>query len=107
MSIPTDKTEWPSDYFSNDLRLMAATITRLELWDWFNEEHPPENTGYSFWGHPNIDKISANLMDDEGNLNNPHSGCSFACAMRNMQTIAQIGFPAWKVKYENNSKCPE
>ena len=51
--------------------------------------------------------ISANLKDDEGNLNNPHSGCSFACAMRNMQTIAQIGFPAWKVKYENNSKCSE
>jgi hypothetical protein len=52
MSIPTDKAEWPSDYFSNDLRLMAATITRLELWDWFNEEHPPEDTGYSFWVIP-------------------------------------------------------
>ena len=40
-------------------------------------------------------------------LYNPHSGCSFACAMRNMQTIAKIGFPAWKVKYENNLKRPE
>jgi len=107
MSIPTDKTEWPSDYFSNDLRLMAVTITRLELWDWFNEEHPPEDTGYSFWGHPNIDKISANLRDDDGNLDNPHSGCSFACAMRNMQAIAKIGFPDWKFKYESNLKCPE
>ena len=28
MSIPTDKAEWPSDYFSNDLRLMAATIIK-------------------------------------------------------------------------------
>lgn len=107
MSIPTNKTEWPSDYFSNDLRLMAVTITRLELWDWFNEEHPPDNVGYSYWDDPNIDKISANLRDDDGNLDNPHSGCSFACAMRNMQAIAKIGFPDWKVKYESNLKCSE
>jgi len=82
---------------------MAATITELELWVWFMEENPPEGKGYSWWEHPNISKISDNLKDDNGNLDNPHSGCSFACAMRNMQAIARMGFPAWKVQYE--SKC--
>jgi len=43
------------------------------------------------------------LKDDNGNLDNPHSGCSFACAMRNMQAIANGGFPAWKVEYESKS----
>ena len=104
MNIPTNKSDWPSDYFSNDLRLMAATITELDLWGWFMEDKPPEGEGYSWWGHPNISKISDNLKDDNGNLNNPHSGCSFACAMRNMESIAKIGFPAWKVNYENNLK---
>jgi len=103
MNIPTNKSEWPSGHFSNDLRLMAATITELELWVWFMEENPPEGKGYSWWEHPNISKISDNLKDDNGNLDNPHSGCSFACAMRNMQAIARMGFPAWKVQYE--SKC--
>jgi hypothetical protein len=107
MSIPTNKTSWPSDSFSNDLRLMAATVTQLELWDWFKQESPPEDTGYSWWRHPNINKISNNLRNDDGDLYNPHSGCSFACAMRNMQTIARNGFPAWKIKYENNLKTPK
>ena len=63
MNIPTNKSEWPSGHFSNDLRLMAATITELELWDWFMEENPPEGKGYSWWEHPNISKISDNLKD--------------------------------------------
>lgn len=103
MNIPTNKSDWPSGHFSNDLRLMAATVTELELWDWFKEENPPADEGYSWWGHPNINKISENLKDDNGNLDNPHSGCSFACAMRNMQAIANGGFPAWKVEYESKS----
>ena len=82
---------------------MAATITELELWDRFMEENPPEGKGYSWWEHPNISKISDNLKDDNGNLDNPHSGCSFACAMRNMQSIAKLGFPAWKIQYESKS----
>ena len=58
MNIPTNKSDWPPGHFSNDLRLMAATITELELWDWFKEENPPADEGYSWWGHPNINKIS-------------------------------------------------
>ena len=100
--IPNNRSDWPSDHFSNDLRLMAITITELELWDWFKNESPPEDKGYSWWSHPNINKISNNLKDDNGQLYNPHSGVSFACAMRNMQGIATMGFLDWKSKYESN-----
>ncbi len=101
--VPLDKSAWPTGYFSKCLRLMAATVTRLELWDWFRIESPPENTGYNWWNHPNINKISDNLQDDDGNIDNPHSGSSFACSMRNMQAIAKEGFQTWKTKYIKNS----
>ena len=101
--IPLNQEAWPTDYFSKELRLMAATVTRLELWDWFRIESPPEDTGYSWWNHPNINKISDNLQDDQGNIDNPHTGASFACSMRNMQAIAKEGFPVWKAQYIKNS----
>jgi len=101
--VPLNQEAWPTDNFSKDLRLMASTITRLELWDWFRNDSPPEDTGFMFWNHPNINKISENLQDDHGNLDNPHSGASFACSMRNMQVIAKEGFPTWKTKYIKNS----
>ena len=89
MSIPTNKTSWPSDYFSNDLRLMAATVTQLELWDWFKNENPPGDSGYMYWGHPNVTKISDGLAD------NQHSGATFGYCMRQMQAIAKKGFDEW------------
>ena len=101
--IPLNQEAWPADYFSKNLRLMAATVTRLELWDWFRIESPPENQGYSWWDHPNINKISDNLQDDQGHFDNPHSGASFACSMRNMQAIAKEGFLKWKAQYIKNS----
>lgn len=101
--IPLNQEAWPTDYFSKELRLMAATVTRLELWDWFRIESPPEDTEYSWWNHPNINKISDNLQDDQGNFDNPHTGASFACSMRNMQAIAKEGFPVWKAQYIKNS----
>ena len=101
--VPLDKGSWPTDHFSKDLRLMAATITRLELWDWFRIESPSDNEGYRWWNHPNINKISENLQNDEGILDNPHSGASFAWSMRNMQAIAKEGFQTWKTKYIKNS----
>jgi hypothetical protein len=102
-TVPLDKSEWPTGYQGDTLRLMAATVTRLELWDWFRIESPPEDTGYSWWNHPNINKISENLQNDEGILDNPHSGASFACSMRNMQSIAKNGFEVWKSDYIKNS----
>jgi len=104
MDLPNDSSEW-SDYSSltpssgfmaYDLKLMANVVTRLELWEWFRMESPPENEGYSWWGHENINKISDGLGKD-----NNHSGASFAFAMRTMQYIAKEGFSQWKNNIKN------
>ena len=55
---------------------MAETITRLGLWDWFKNEQPPDNQGYMFWNHPNVNKICSCLK------NNRHSGSTLAYCMR-------------------------
>tara|TARA_B100000963_G_C22636529_1_gene677914 strand:- start:2381 stop:2698 length:318 start_codon:yes stop_codon:yes gene_type:complete len=92
--------EWPyikvygSD-FRPYLKDMADTVTRLELWDWFKNESPPDDRGYMFWGHSNIDKISNGLPE------NPHSGATFGFCMRCMQAIAKDGFDEWCRKQNN------
>jgi len=68
---------------------MAQTTTRLKLWNWFKNESPNQDEGYMFWDHPNINKISNQLE------NNDHSGATFGYCMRQMQCIAKIGFEAW------------
>ena len=49
--------------FRPELLDMAQTITRLGLWDWFKNEKPPDNQGYMFWGHPNINLISEKIIN--------------------------------------------
>ena len=101
MSITTPpKEKWPyiSVYggdFRPCLKDMADTVTRLELWDWFKNESPPVDKGYSWWDHPNINKICNGLKD------NPHSGATFAYCMRCMQTIAKKGFDEWSKEMNN------
>ena len=75
--------------FRPSLKDMADTVDRLELWDWFKNESPPEDCGYTYWKHENIDKISKGLA------NNDHSGATFGYAMRCMQAIAKQGFDHW------------
>jgi len=87
--------EWPpvkvyNCDFRSDLKDMADTVTRLELWEWFRNESPPEDKGYMYWGHDNVNKISSGLED------NRHSGATFGYAMRCMQSIAKNGFDQWK-----------
>lgn len=76
---------------------MADTVTRLELWDWFQTD-PPDNKGYMFWKHPNIDSISNGLQ------NNHHSGATFSHCMRIMQAIAEQGFDNWNGDVQSASK---
>ena len=75
--------------FNQELKTMADTIDKLNLWNWFKTESPPEDKGYSWWGHPNIMLISNKLP------NNPHSGATFSFALRQMQSIAKHGFDKW------------
>lgn len=79
--------------FRRSLKDMADTVTRLELWGWFHEE-PPSNTGYTYWGHENVKKISNGLE------NNDHSGSTFGYCMRQMQAIAAKGFNTWKEDWD-------
>ena len=85
--------------FRHCIKDMSDTTTRLNLWTWFHEESPPDDTGYSWWRHPNINKISNGLED------NQHSGATFAFCMRVMQAIAKQGFTTWNSeKKECSSK---
>ena len=101
MSITTPNiNEWPlikvyDTDFRPELKDMADTVTRLELWDWLRNEKPPENTGYTYWNHENIRKINNGLTNDT------HSGATFGYAMRCMQYISENGFDSWKEKVIN------
>ena len=101
MNYPNDVNEWRFvEVYGTDFRPclldMAQTITRLGLWDWFKTENPPKDSGYMFWGHDNVTKISNGLTD------NQHSGATFSFCMRTMQAIAKQGFETW-----NKPKQPE
>tara|TARA_X000000368_G_C22978814_1_gene688924 strand:+ start:506 stop:811 length:306 start_codon:yes stop_codon:yes gene_type:complete len=94
MNYPTDPNAWRlikvyGTDFRPELLDMAQTITRLKLWNWLQTENPPGDSGYMFWGHPNVDKISKGLED------NQHSGATFGYCMRQMQRIAKEGFQGW------------
>jgi hypothetical protein len=93
-NYPQNTNEWRlvkiygMDFRSNLLD-MAQTTTRLDLWNWFKNESPPENKGYCFWDHENVNKIS------DGLENNDHSGSTFGYCMRQIQSIAKNGFETW------------
>ena len=85
--------------FRSSIKDMADTTTRLNLWTWFREESPPDDTGYMWWGHENIHKISNGLKD------NQHSGATFAFCMRVMQAIAKQGFTPWNTVKKVVNTC--
>lgn len=75
--------------FRPEVKDIANIVDELELWDWFKNVNPPEDKGYAWWGHENINNIYNKLV------HNPHSGASFAYAMRCIQSIAKLGFDNW------------
>ena len=80
--------------FRKPLKEMADTVDRLEMWHWFKNEKPPDDSGYMYWGHENINMINRCLPTNE------HSGATFGFAMRCMQAIAIKGFDEWKAGYD-------
>ena len=61
MSSTPDYQNWkPVQVYGCDFRPslkdMADTVDRLELWDWFKNESPPEDCGYTYWKHENMIK---------------------------------------------------
>lgn len=80
---------------NSDIDDMIKTVNRLEVWEWFRDEEPPNNKGYMYWDHKNINAIS------DGLENNWHSGASFGMCMRQLQFIAKNDWDTWN---ERNAK---
>ena len=68
---------------------MIKTTNKLQVWEWFRDESPPKDEGYTFWNHINVNAIS------DGLENNNHSGASFGMCMRQMQFIAENSWEKW------------
>ena len=84
-------TVYGSD-FTPELKMMADTITKLELWEWLRNYSPDKGKGFMWSSDKNIKKISNALPQ------NNHSGATFAYAMRQMEFIAKNGFDEWNKK---------
>ena len=78
--------------FTPELKMMADTITKLELWEWLRNYSPDKGKGFMWSSDKNIKKISNALPQ------NNHSGATFAYAMRQMEFIAKNGFDKWNKK---------
>ena len=111
------KYDWPlikvyGKDFREELIDMYQTVTKLNLWSWFENESPPQNKGYCFWyvwetdietgekilkKHPFIRNIAENIADNSG-----HSGMTFGFCMRCMHQIAKRGFNVWREDILNN-----
>jgi len=90
---PDDPDEWPYHYLKRELIELKKTIDVLELWTWLQIEIPPDDKGFMFWDHENMNLISDKLAEL---YENSHSGFSWGQSMRNIQTIALKGFDNWK-----------
>lgn len=65
-------------------------ITTCDLWEWMRMFHPKDGEGFMFATHPNLNTIS-DAMTYQG-----HSGASYGWTMRQMESIAKIGWDEHK-----------
>jgi hypothetical protein len=65
-------------------------ITTCGLWDWMRTFSPEDGKGFMFSGHPNLDRINAAMKYDG------HSGASYGWTMRQMESLAKIGWEEHK-----------
>jgi hypothetical protein len=86
--------------FRPDIKDMADTVTSLGLWQWFHDYNPPDDKGYS-WDPSEDSKQKIDQISNGLQCNN-HSGATFACCLRIIQSIAKQGFTTWNLPY-----CPE
>ena len=93
-------TEYPklsSHMFEMVLDGMNA-IRISECEEWVKNFDDP-NTGFTFCSHPNIEKINNNI--NYGG----HSGCSYACTMRNCQYFL-AHMDEWELEVNGNANQP-
>lgn len=96
--IPGDFSFLPDDFTKRSLEDAWDAVTKLDLWNFFKNERPPENKGYMFWDAPELVQLHPIL-------NVSHSNASFGCTLRIIQNIAIKGWNKW-VDDEVNSNKP-
>jgi len=74
---------------------MHNAITATESWNWLRNYTPED--GFSMSTHPQLTKIQNKMLEDP--ISGHHSGCSYACMMRNMEYIAKNGYETFKTLY--------
>lgn len=65
-------------------------ITACDLWDWMRVFRPKDGEGFMFANHPNLDRINEEMKYGG------HSGASYGWTMRQMESLAKIGWDEHK-----------
>lgn len=88
------KTYEPGDFsFIKDSHFQTAMkhaydeTTKMDMWNFFTAESPPDSLGYMFWDCPKVITLKTALDDLDG-----HSGASLALCLRNIEYIAKNGW---------------
>ena len=72
-----------------------GAISRCELWNWLRGWEPPR--GFMFDQSAEMELIREQMKKDE--INESHSGASYAGIMREMQYIAKYGYTQYAREY--------
>jgi len=84
------------EFINENERIMYTTahsaISQLELWDFMAKDIE----SYMFSSNPKVGKIYEKI-EELGYKG--HSGASFGCTMRDMQSIAQNGYDKFREEY--------
>jgi len=76
------------------LQSAHQAITSCELWDWLRDY----NTNTFMWDRsPEVTRIREKMREDP--INGNHSGSSYGWTMRQMESLAKIGYNAYKQEY--------
>ena len=73
-----------STHWGRCLKHMYDAITKEQLWDWLKDFEPEAGKGFMFTTHENMRKVGRHINDNDG-----HSGASYGCCWRVMQSIAK------------------
>ena len=75
------------DYFAKCVTNMKNVVENNNLTEWLVTYVPDPNLGFMWSSHKNIDIISVAVAKDG------HSGASFACCMRQVQSELKNTYP--------------
>ena len=74
-------SDWSRPYFKS----AHNAISRCELWNWLQNYEPEQDRGFMFARDvPELDRLNEEMHKDT--VNDGHSGASYGCTMRKMDT---------------------